>query len=247
MDLDYVVTTDDGKKLPTLRQMIMSIKSRKHEGYTLFHSIGKSWRNSNEFLLQSIPRVAEEASLMAENLITFLKHEHGHFHSWAVQVCIDDKYDPETGNVTTITDAIVAPLINGDEELNFIVDKTPAQATRPDPSNIVTTLIPHYFPSDETVSTLGTLGTKGGRDGANLSFAPVQSIQPRNMHVPTDSQSVVSAVTIHSIQQSIAHLNSMLGTIMAQLPESDTPNGVPTTIDMTHDRATSDETGGGQG
>ena len=189
---------------------------------------------------------------MAENLITFLKHEHGpavekYFHSWAVQVCIDDKYDPETGDVTTITDAIVAPLINGDEELNFIVDKTPAQAARLDPSNIATTLTPNYFPSDETVSTLGTLGTKGGRDGANLSFAPVQGIQPRNMHVPTDSQSVVSAVTIHSIQQSIAHLNSMLGTIMAQLPESDTPNGVPTTIDMTHERATSDETGGGQG
>ena len=257
VDLDVSISDENGKKLPTLRQMIMEIHSRQFPERQLFHSIGKSWQNANNYLLQSVPSVANEAAMMADNLVTVLKHKYGkevtqYFHLWAVTVCADDKYDPETGHVTTITDSIVTELLDGDDDLDFTKSAAPTTTTRPEPAFASTTT--NLFPSDDTISTLGTLGPKETNGRANLSFAPPQIIHGETSLVQRpsdlDDQSVVSAVTINTMQSNITELRSMMHSIMQRLPEvpaqNQTNGDIPSSIDLT-EKATSSSSGGGQG
>lgn len=73
MLLDYV---PQGSKNPSLRSMIMSIKSRNKETPgNLFHAIGKDWKG--RIIMNYLSIKSAEASMIADGIIPYLEHLYG--------------------------------------------------------------------------------------------------------------------------------------------------------------------------
>ena len=69
LQLDY---SKDPGKIPTLRQMIMDLKS-KETNFPLFHCVDLDWRQEG-FIFQHSPTVEEEASMTINVLLPLLQH-----------------------------------------------------------------------------------------------------------------------------------------------------------------------------
>ena len=66
--------------LPTLRQMILEIKSTKFPNISLFYLVYCTWnrmRHRSEFTFLYVPHLADKAELMIKNLLTCLCHKNG--------------------------------------------------------------------------------------------------------------------------------------------------------------------------
>ena len=66
-------------ELKTLRQMIAEIKSVQFPNLRLIHSVDATWKKQRylgEFVYLTMPHLADEAALMMDNLIPFLRHKY---------------------------------------------------------------------------------------------------------------------------------------------------------------------------
>ena len=251
VDLDVTVKDGD-ERLPSLRQLIMGIHSRNYPHMSLFHSIGKSWRNDNHFCFYFVPKVKEEAELMVDNLIPYLKHAHGpavlkYFNSSAVNDNQDAIYDPDTGHVSTITDKLVDDLLNADQDLVFDIKKPATQqSNRPNTSNL--NLPTTNIQDDATISTIGTLGSTGGAEGLNLSFTPSNVVPQSQFTMSQDDASAITMETqVQTMQQSIGRLEQMMQDVIQSLPNSNNRSSSPPAEIKTTSKATPSSTGGGSG
>ena len=69
--LDY---SNQAGKVPTLRQMIMSIRSQQNN-YPLFHCVDLDWKQEG-FVFQFSNKMAEEAETVMNTLLPLLKHKY---------------------------------------------------------------------------------------------------------------------------------------------------------------------------
>ena len=89
-------------KLPSMRTMITSIKSIQFPHLQMIHSVDETWekiRIRGDYTYLVMPHIEEEAALMMNNLLPFLRHEYGdgvlqYFTSTAQKLAKDDLWDP---------------------------------------------------------------------------------------------------------------------------------------------------------
>ena len=68
---------------PTARELIMKIKSKAKPDLCLFHAVETKWNNQRKQCLYFIPQFAEEAAMMVDNLLPYLKATIG---KWVEQI-----------------------------------------------------------------------------------------------------------------------------------------------------------------
>ena len=76
----YLDTIPEGSSLPTLRKMILDIKSTTLPNIPLFHSVDRTcnrMRYRGDFTFLYLPHLAQEAELMMKNLLVYLHYQWG--------------------------------------------------------------------------------------------------------------------------------------------------------------------------
>ena len=85
---------------PTIRQMIMQIKSKKYPGVPLFHAVDLDWRALG-FVFQYTRIMSEEAEVMMNNLLPYLEGNYPDvmvsqsFSAECLDRCVHMEYDEE--------------------------------------------------------------------------------------------------------------------------------------------------------
>ena len=238
MDLDVPANSN----IATLRQLIMSIPSQQYTECSLFHNVSLNYRGDGH-ILECLPPLEAEATVMANTFIPFLKHHVNddimkYFTIDAIDRCEDLRFDPNTGEcVDTLQDKNVDIAIDtellGEKNPNYsgplndaenqIIQSTTASATsevidlsRPDvPSHLNT----HYFrQDDDSVSTMGNGTTASGIRATNPSNRPrYDSISVANSH--TSSSSVMTEQSFVSLQSQVAGMSNTLATILKKMDQ----------------------------
>lgn len=214
VQLDYSPT--DGE--PTLRQMIMNIKSNKYTATPLFHSVDLDWRGEGHIFTYS-PKVGDEAECMVRTLLPYLSHKYplydveAYFTDDAIARCSSLEVDNKTGMVIQAYD----DDFNDEEEdliigfdLTIDINKEKATLQRPDKDKQAP--MPE---DDDSVSTLGerrTTVTKSSHSsGTTSSFTPnpPPRVHRRNQDGDSDDISIISGTSTVTMQ-TISMLDSKI-------------------------------------
>lgn len=201
---------------PTLRQMIMHIKSKKRPQTPLFHSVDLDWKGEG-YAFQYSPDMGDEAACIIYTLLPFLTHffpkcdVDTYFSDDATTRCSTMKYDAEREEVIDTSVTGTAYLIDmgeddelggfsfrndqGDEEEENEIERvTRPSNTRPAVSR------PAHFPSDsDSVSTFGGGGRLSRAPGFNPSSNQLNESQSQQQDAASASSSI-SGVTMRTIQ-----------------------------------------------
>jgi hypothetical protein len=148
----------------------MEIVPENKPGTTLFHTIDRQFKYDAIVNFQFHPENASEANNLIAGLVPFLKDSGHSFHlkmstPEALQRHAKAKWNPETREADSVTDAELANLLAEDDDLNFTNEPTLEKETKiqdqPIKNTSVTTNIPSFpkehMPSmnkeDDSVST----------------------------------------------------------------------------------------------
>ena len=122
--LDYPV----GKKLPTLRQTLLSIMSKTNPAFPLFHSIDRSNYKESGVCFQFLPELSNEARMTISNLVPMMKHQYGEkvlqlFSTAAVERMDGCSWDSEKEMVIGQFDEEIEFLEEADPMKNILKEK----------------------------------------------------------------------------------------------------------------------------
>jgi hypothetical protein len=218
VQLDYA--RDD--ESPTLRQMIMSLKTRD-TGVPLFHCVDLDWRGDG-YIFQYSPQVKEEAECAIHTLYPLTQHYfpeaelEDSFTSETAERCVGYKYDPVSGTVVDETVGEQLNNIDDDNLLGFTFDLSAIEdgneeehsdEMRPSGKNY-----DRYFPHDnDSVSTFGR-----PKDPEH-TFTPIITAptKVRKLHsTSNDSTSVTSIASTVTMEETIHSMNSQIRFLTAQ-------------------------------
>lgn len=109
---DFVGLDVSLEKLPTMRDMIVEIKSTRLPHLSLFHSVDPTWKqfkHRGKFTYLCMPNLAKEAQLMMGNLMGYLRFKYGdgvkkYFTQETKIECDADIWDEEKKCVICNTD-----------------------------------------------------------------------------------------------------------------------------------------------
>ena len=115
-----------GSTLPSMRKMLTNIKSIQFPHLRMIHSVDETWekiRWKGDYTYLVMPQLEEEADLMMNNLLPYLRHEYGdevmdYFTSDAKEIAKDDKWDPISQRVICAVDRN-AEMDDEDDDLGF--------------------------------------------------------------------------------------------------------------------------------
>ena len=118
LHLDEIPT---GSKAPTMRKMIMDIKSINYPDKALFLDVSETWKKHKfrgDYTFLFFQHVETEATLMMNNLIPYLHNTYGddvfkYFTDQAKDYAKDDKWDNDKNRIISPTDANIE---NEDDE-----------------------------------------------------------------------------------------------------------------------------------
>ena len=161
-----------GKKLPTLRQSLLSIMSKTNPAFPLFHSIDRSNYKEAGVCFQFLPELADEARMTISNLVPMMKHAYGEhvlqlFSPSAIDRMEGCQWDQEKEMVIGALDEEISYLEEADPMKDMLMQKQPATNStntsnttpnieRPNPQSNIFTQPPIFNGSDnDSVSTLG--------------------------------------------------------------------------------------------
>ena len=198
--LDYSKNTG---KIPTLRQMIMSLTSRSYS--PLFHAVDMDWR-ADGFVFQFSSTLAEEAETAMMTLLPLLEH---HFPDCDVR----DNFTQEAKDrsKTMVWDEKRRMIIDTaagheteeiEEDENLVGFEFSAEAAESLERPVVKTFAPH---DDDSISTLRS--ADGTTKGIGSSRLPAVSIQTPATSNSNDNQHSNDA---NDDQQSIATASTSL-------------------------------------
>jgi hypothetical protein len=108
-------TIPASSNLPTMQEMILDIKSTKFPHISLIHSIDRTWSHMSywrDFIYIYMPHLADEAEIMMQNLLTFLRHKYGddillYFTKEAKEEAQGDKWNSKNNRVLCATDKFI--------------------------------------------------------------------------------------------------------------------------------------------
>lgn len=201
LQLDY--SKDEGN-IPTLRQMIMSLKSK--DGNTpLFHCVDMDWRQDG-FHFQYSAELEDEAETVIYTLIPILDHHFpsvmvdDYFTSEAIQRCADMKFcpiqkmviDPDYDDNEEVHDS--ENLVGFEFSTNHSTTGGSEQAHLTRPSAPVN----RHMPNDD--DSVSTLGTKTRNQLQSPQESQASSSRPSFNSTP-DSQSVWSSTSTVTLEQ----------------------------------------------
>ena len=162
-----------GRKLPTLRQSLLSMMSKTNPAFPLFHSIDRSNYKEAGVCFQFLPELANEARMTISNLVPMMKHAYGEnvlqlFSTSAIERMEGCQWDPEKEMVIGAYDEEISYLEEADPMKDMLVKKhsstanstntsnTTPNAERPKQQSGLFTQPPIFNGSDnDSVSTLG--------------------------------------------------------------------------------------------
>ena len=239
--LDYC--TDETE--PTLREMIMEIKSEKYRDTPIFFSVDADWRGRGHVFSFS-PKMEEEAIIMSRTLLPYLKHQYPeqpveeYFTDEAISRCEGLVVDPITGRVKQLYEEELDEE-EEDEMLGFDLQidtsKAVATLTRPEKNRRVP------GPEDEdSVSTLGgarhgTESTSGGSSEHTTGFKlkNISSTNHKKVGGYNDDMSVISSTSTVTMQtiatleakldENVSAINNKLNILVSRLFKEDENNG----------------------
>ena len=115
-------TVPEGSKLPSMREMILDIKSVKFPTIPLTQSIDRTWHMMHyrgEHTCLCLPHLVEEAELIIHNLLPHLRHKHGdevllYFTEEAKAEAWDDGWDAAQNRVACATYAFLEEDLQND-------------------------------------------------------------------------------------------------------------------------------------
>ena len=79
-DILHLDVIPSGSTLPTMRKMITDIRSIQFPHLKMVHSVDETWEKilwKGDFTYLVMPQIEEEAKLMMDNLLPYLRHEYG--------------------------------------------------------------------------------------------------------------------------------------------------------------------------
>ena len=123
-----------GKKLPTLRQTLLSIMSKPNPAFPLFHSIDRSNYREAGVCFQFLPELAEEARMTISNLVPMMNHAYGEnvlklFTTSAIERMEGCKWDPEKEMVIGLYDEEISYLEEADPMKDILKDPVTSTST----------------------------------------------------------------------------------------------------------------------
>ena len=118
-----------GRKLPTLRQSLLSIMSKTNPAFPLFHSIDRSNYREAGVCFQFLPEFANEARMAISNLVPMMKHAYGEnvlqlFSTSAIERMEGCQWDPEKEMVIGLYDEEISYLDDADPMKEMLKTKT---------------------------------------------------------------------------------------------------------------------------
>ena len=152
LQLDYSKTAG---VIPTVRQMIMSIRSRQ-KGYPLFHCVDLDWKEEG-FIFQFSNKLAEEAETTIHTLLPLLQHMyphaevHSNFSKSCARRCKDMIWDNDKNMIIDKNEGPETLEIQEEENLVGFEFSEEAVENLQRPLNTPKTFAPQ---DDDSVSTL---------------------------------------------------------------------------------------------
>jgi hypothetical protein len=149
----------DPVKKKSFRQILMEISPQNKPGTTLFHTIDHQFKSDVIVNFQFHPENASEANNLIAGLVPFLKDNGHSFHlkmftPEALQRQAKSKWNWDTREADSKTDAELANLLTEDDDLNFTDEPTLEKAeaqTRQTQEQVVDIHVP-VFPSEHMPS-----------------------------------------------------------------------------------------------
>jgi hypothetical protein len=119
----------------SFRQILMEIVPENKPGATLFHTINRQFKSEAIVNFQFHPENASEANNLIAGLVPFLRDSGHSFHlkmftPEALQRHAKAKWNPETREADSETDAELANLLAEDDDLNFTNEPTLEKAIK---------------------------------------------------------------------------------------------------------------------
>ena len=206
--LDYPV----GKKLPTLRQTLLSIMAKTNPAFPLFHSIDRSNYKESGVCFQFLPEFANEARMTISNLVPMMKHSYGEnvlklFSAEAVERMDGCTWDPEKEMVIGLFDEEIDYLDEADPMKDMMHEKsnntsnsakTPSTTSNTEfaTSTSESFVSPKMFGTqdDDSVSTIGNSIQQ--RWNPNTQEANHFAQRPSPLRTRTDDKSTSSISTL---------------------------------------------------
>ena len=229
LDISSMGTNNNGEQRKSLRQLISTIKSTEYPEAPLFVNVDTSFIASQGIIFEFLPHVAEEATMMARNLIPYFIATEGayttaYFHEEAVEAASSFTWDPVNKCVICSSDTNMD--VDADEDIFGLQTAeafqqqaantaTANEDNRPDPTNVVmnegrannTGAVNAYFSSNDSISTMGNSVIDGNamvRGVARTSSSTHNSSSMvSDTYVPSsrvsDDTSMISDVTQNTI------------------------------------------------
>ena len=262
-ELDYCTNEEE----PTLREMIMEIRSEKYKDTPIFFSVDADWRGRGHVFSFSL-KMEEEATIMIRTLLPFLKFQYPddpveeYFTEEAIRRCKGMTVDPNTGRVKQLYEE----EFDEDEEdemlgfdLQIDTAKAIATLTRLDKSRA--TPSPE---DDDSVSTLGGAARASGAASTSGTSNTSTVFKPR--HIPTqiknkdrannDDISVISATSTVTMQtiatleakldENVSAINSKLNLLVSKLFNEETSEGTASVPKISSSRTETVKEAGGE-
>ena len=218
--LDYAdPTTND----PTLRQMIMDIKSRHFPEIPLFHCIDLNWQGDG-YTIQFCPNMKEEAEVMVNTLLPYLQYKykeiptHEFFTDEYVSRCVSLTWDPTKGEATDpdmegndydAEDDVLIGFSIDTSELEKEIEKRPAKDFQaPTPYD------------DDSVPTLGPRNQSDIPNKTPPTFTPASQVFSPVILACSDTASLTSATSTVTMD-TIASITSRLDLLTKQVTNTD--------------------------
>ena len=141
-DILHLDVIPKNSTLPTMQTMITQIKSIQFPHLQLIHSVDEIWQKAlfkGDFTYLVMPHLEEEAELMMNNLLPYLRHVYGddilpYFTSATKDIALDDKWDPVENRVICAIDANAEmdeeeDILGFNEAKKFVADKNAKSTT----------------------------------------------------------------------------------------------------------------------
>jgi hypothetical protein len=164
----------------TLREYIMSLRSKQYPEYALFLGVDQVWRRPDKHVFTFTSAVEDEAMATVTGLLTRMKTFHGKgveafFTHYAIQDHEDATWDTEKGEEINdndrYVDAIIADTAN---HLYLVIDENEEETTpksKPDKDTVLVNYTPlteeqekiqrqYYGKEDDSIATYNTAASK---------------------------------------------------------------------------------------
>ena len=220
----------------SFRQVLMEISPKGKPGVKLFHTIDRQFKSDVIVNFQFHPEYASEANNLIAGLVPFLRDTGNAFHlkmftPEALQRQAKSKWNPETREADSETDAELANLLAEDDDLNFTDEPTPEKASKVDEEYqdpVVSMEIPpfstEHLPSmradEDSISTFHPGNTVNLTDDLSENDDEIiSSIEKTTSPVSilrtkiTQEQDAISKISISDSESRISSLETELSTL----------------------------------